>query len=40
VELDQAGSFAELVVVWVGDGDADRGGVAALAMAGADAYDG
>jgi hypothetical protein len=28
------------VVVWVGDGDAGRGGVAALAMAGADAYDG
>ena len=40
VELEQAGSFAELVVVWVGDDGDDRARVAGLALAGVDAYDG
>ena len=40
VELDQAGTFAELVVVWVGEGRSDGAHVAALAMAGIDTYDG
>ncbi len=40
VELDQAGSFAELVVVWVDEHADDRAGGAALAMASVDAYDG
>ncbi len=39
VDLDQAGSFAELQVVWVGE-DAERRDLAQLAMAGVDAYDG
>ena len=40
VDLDQAGSFADLVVVWVGDGHHDADRVQRLAMAGVDAYDG
>lgn len=40
VELDQAGTFAELVVVWVGDHGGDRSDVEALAVAGVDGYDG
>ena len=40
VELDQAGSFADLEVVWVGEHVDDRDRVAALAMSGVDAYDG
>jgi segregation and condensation protein A len=39
VDLDQAGSFAELHVVWLGDGGSEPGR-AVLAMAGVDAYDG
>ncbi len=40
VELDQAGTFAELVVVWVGERRGDRADVEALAAAGVDGYNG
>lgn len=39
VDLDQAGSFAELNVIWVGE-DGEQRDLGPLALAGADAYDG
>ncbi|MDQ3385405.1 MAG: segregation/condensation protein A [Actinomycetota bacterium] len=40
VDLDQAGSFGELVVVWMGDRGDDRARAEPLAVAAVDGYDG